>query len=242
MLARRLKNQSMNRPFARLPRSLRPPIRDILRGVSTAAEVTEELLKPAAPLIPEPVRSLFAATLKAVETAGQAELHQPLDRDDIERAVGFIDGSGTDKTYSRAFRRVLIGAWARSRAMNSPSPVHLSATVAAMVINSIDDASAGSGSHRRAAEVLAQLRKRHAVGNVPGTPISRSVEDQNQADLDLVGIFVWLLAERAHSADEEERLLQLATTLVHTLQGEVLQRLDDAAALADELQRLADYL
>ena len=50
-----------------------------------AAEVTEELLKPAAHLVPEPVRSLFAATLKAVEAAGQAELHEPLDRAEVEK-------------------------------------------------------------------------------------------------------------------------------------------------------------
>lgn len=231
----------MNQRSRNLPRALQAPIRDVLRGVSTAAEITEELLKPATPLLPKPVRSLFTSTLKAVEAAGQAELRQPLDPADIECAVEFLNGTDSSKEHSSTFLRVLVNAWDRSRAINSPSPVHISETLASMSIRGSGDSSGASG-HARAAEIIVNLRTSHCIGRVPGTPLSLNSEDQRQTDLDLAGIFVWLLAERDQSADDEERLLQLATALVHTLQEEVLEQFGDTAALAEELRRLAAFL
>ena len=60
------------RKFSLLP-DLNMPIRDALRGVASLADATEDMLEPAAKLLPEPLRSRFQQ--RVPQSVGQSCSH-----------------------------------------------------------------------------------------------------------------------------------------------------------------------
>ena len=62
------------------------PLRDALRGVATLVDATEDVLEPAAQLLPEPLRSRFKHSLDALEAAWKRLISAPTDAQQIQKA------------------------------------------------------------------------------------------------------------------------------------------------------------
>lgn len=220
---------------------LQMPLRDALRGVATLADATEDMLEPAARLLPEPLRSRFHHALTSLEQAGRRLIHAPIDTKQIETASHFLIATETDAGASGSCATVLVYAWEH---LNEASVDHrhmISETIVAdrlartrgtMGITGVDFAAA----------VLMDLRRSSAIGRMPGLARGTAAEDQPEVDLALLSIAVWLLSGRATSLAEEERLLDLSMALVRALENEARQAFADNAGLASFLAATSAHL
>jgi hypothetical protein len=227
-----------------LPRALKMPLRDILRGVTTVADLTEEVLEPATALLPSPVQSTFKSALATFEGAGASAVTPRVDQDDIARASAFLFGSDTSRQALETFVNVLAYAWEHMQAGNDDRHLLLSETVAAasLAVTARGDAKTA---HARAATLLMALRKTNAASRLPGIPMTgpmTSEEERVYIDQILLAATAWLLSDRALGLAEEERLLELSMALVQALGEEVLEGFADQTSLAEQLKSLADHL
>ena len=72
--------------FSFLP-GMQMPLRDALRGVTSLADATEDMLEPATRLMPEPLRARFRHALESLEAAGKRLLDAPIDTNQIHTAA-----------------------------------------------------------------------------------------------------------------------------------------------------------
>lgn len=232
------------RPKLPLPRALKMPLRDILRGVTTVADLTEEALEPATALLPDAVQSTFRSALATVEGAGASAVTPNIDHVDILRASGFLNSTDTSRDALETFVSVLAFAWERAASGDGDQHLLLSETVAAASLAMIDmgDKRARAIPYERGAALLLALRKANAASRLPGMPMTPNEQQRAYIDRTLLAAFVWLLSERALDLAEEERLLELSLALIQALGSDTAQGFEDQAQLAEQLQNLASHL
>lgn len=224
-----------------LPSAVKMPLRDILRGVATVADVTEEILEPAKSLLPGPVRAGFRTALAMVDAAGSRAVKPPIDEDDIAMASGYARGTDADGDGAGALVRVLAFAWAIATEESPIAHVMFSETIAARSLAVHQDRSAETPLERTA-DILTYLRSDGVAGRFPGLSGKAAPEEQEQIDLTLTACFVWLLADRANSVEEEEDLFRWAFALTHAHRRAILTSVSDVASLAAQLESLANHL
>jgi|GEM_PF-1332230 len=217
------------------------PLRDILRGITTVADLTEEVFEPATALLPLPVQSSFRSALATFEGAGASAVTPRLDLADIARASGFLQGSDTSREALETFVNVLAYAWEHAQSKSVDQHLLFSETVAAASLAVIGPGDAET-SHARAAAILMALRKTNAASRLPGIPMTPSEDERASIDQILLAACVWLLSERAPDLAEEKRLLKLSLALVQALRHEVPAYFADQTLLAEQLQSLAEHL
>ncbi|MCI5110070.1 MAG: hypothetical protein MRY75_05905 [Marivita sp.] len=228
------------RKFSLLP-DLNMPIRDALRGVASLADATEDMLEPAAKLLPEPLRSRFQHAMQALEQAGKRLIHAPIDMDQIRAAAEFATGSTADPSGVPAAARVIVYAWEH---LNETSVEHrhlISETIVADRLSRLGRDSALTGCQNTAAIVL-DLRQSSAIGLMPGLARGITDAEETEVDLALVAIAVWLASKRAENLVEEEKLLDLSMALVRALQTEAASALGNPGAFADFLSDTSSHL
>lgn len=229
-----------------LPRALKMPLRDVLRGVTTVADLTEEILEPATALLPGPVQSTFRSALATFEGAGASAVTPRIDPADIARASAYLQGVDVSRDALETFVNVLAFAWERGQAGHDGQHLLFSETVAAARLATAEIANAGKRVagivHARAAALLTVLRKSTAASRLPGIPMTPGEKERASIDRTLLAAFTWLLSERALDLGEEERLLELALALIQALGDDALDGMDDQALLAEQLQSQADHL
>jgi hypothetical protein len=228
------------------------PLRDMLRGVTTVADLTEEILEPATALLPGPVQSTFKSALATFEGAGASAATPRIDPDDIAKASAYLKGLDISHDALETFVNVLAFAWERGQAGHDGQHLLFSETVAAASLVAAGKADAGKGAtteahHASAAAILTALRRSTAASRLPGIPlvqgpITPGPKERAAIDRTLLAACAWLLSERALDLGEEERLLGLALALVEALGDDVLGEMDDQTLLAEQLQSLADHL
>ncbi len=224
-----------------LPRALKMPLRDILRGVTAVADLTEEVLEPATALLPGPVHATFKSALATFEGAGARAVTPSIDAADIARAASYIKGKDSSRDALETFVNVLAFAWERAQTGNEDQYLLLSETVAAASL-AVGSKGEVEAAEMRAADLLLALRKTNAASRMPGIPMSPGEEERAYIDQILLATTVWLLSERALDLAEEERLLELSRALVQAIGDEVRGSFADRDQLANQLRRLADHL
>ena len=225
-----------------LPRALKMPLRDMLRGVATVADVTEEMLEPAAALLPKPVQSSFRAALATFEDAGHRAVTPTVDLADIARAAAYLRGKDSTRTALETFVNVLAHAWERAlSADDTRQHLLFSETVAAASL-AVRRQGASKTPYRHAAAVLASLRRANAASKLPGTPMASSENEQAYIDRSLLSSAVWLLSERGSTLKEEERLFELAFALTQALENDMQLGMADEGVLAERIENLAEHL
>lgn len=222
-------------------RALKGPFRDILRGMTSVAGATEDMLHPAARALPGPLRDAVKQALRALEGQGDRLLTPDITQDDVRRAAAFLRGEAHGRGEAAGCARVLAFAWARLRSANPDYHHMLSETVAASRLVALRRGGPlGAADH--AAHLFADLRGWHVAGHAPGLPVPLSQDEQDAVDLKLVAVMVWLLSERGADIAEESALLDMAMALARACRDSVLGAIGDPDRLARELKTLSDHL
>ncbi len=206
------------------------PLRDALRGVATLADATEDMLEPAAQLLPEPLRSRFRHALASLERAGKRLTHAPIEIDQIDTAAGFLQSDTTGAPGAGTCASVLAYAWKHLHEAGSGHRHMISETILAERLHRARQKSGAEGVEFAAA-ALAGVRGSSAIGLMPGLARSTSREERAEIDLDLLTIGVWLLAARAETKAHEEKLLDLSKALVRALHQDAQVAFQDAPSL-----------
>lgn len=227
-------------PIPRLT-ALQLPLRDALRGVATLAEVTEELLEPAAALLPGTVRDGFRSAVHAIEGAGKRLMTAPITLDSVRASSRVLSQGAGDRDALATMAVVIAYAWEHLRDAGHEHHLMISETMLAGHLAS-GSALAGSTAPERAASLVADIAGSAVIGRPPGMPAVGSDADRAAIDTGLVSIMVWLLAMRAETMEEEEKLLDLASALVTAMGEETRAALVDRALLAGHMESLAAHL
>lgn len=220
---------------------LQRPLRDALRGMATLADSTEDMLEPAARLLPEPLRSRVTDALASLEQAGKRLLHAPLDTDRIAAAARFLTGDETGAEAAGRCASVMVYAWEHLDEAGFAHRHLISETIVAERLACTAAAARGAGAEVAAA-LLADLRISSAIGRMPGLARGITATEEAEVDLALLAIAVWLLSARAETLAQEEKLLHLAMGLVRALQGEAREAFADQRRLAAFLAATSAHL
>ncbi|MCR9122436.1 MAG: hypothetical protein NXH91_09180 [Phyllobacteriaceae bacterium] len=227
-------------PIPRLT-ALQLPLRDALRGVATLAEVTEELLEPAAALLPGTVRDGFRSAVHAIEGAGKRLMTAPITLDSVRTASGVLSYGTRDRDALATMAVVIAYAWEHLRDAGHEHHMMISETMLAGHLAS-GSALAGSTAPERAASLVTDIAGSAVIGRPPGVPAMGSDADRVAIDTGLVSIMVWLLAMRAETMEEEEKLLDLASALVSAMAEDTAAAMVDHDRLAGHMEALAAHL
>lgn len=228
-------------PFTRTWPNLAMPLRDALRGVATLVDATEDVLEPAAQLLPEPLRSRFKHSLDALEAAGKRLISAPTDAQQIQKASKFLSGSEAGTDAMEACASILVYAWEHLNDTSIDHRLMISETIVADQLSSVRDKSS-SPAPNLGAEVVIALRQSSAIGRVPGLTGGIASKDKQQVDLSLLAIAVWLLSSRSNTLEEEEKVLDLSQALVSALQVDVSDLFSDTGKLAGFLAETSAHL
>ena len=222
-----------------------PPLRDLLRGAKTAAEVTEESLAPASNLLPGTLAALFRATLETLEASGRALVANPPSAEDIRAASRYLAGIETGLRTIDNFVSVFGSGWDRCVANERPRQrLQFSETIAGLKVAALaGEMGEGRSREFRAARIIVAMRKVHATARVPGTPIMLTAEQRFRANLAMFAVALWLLADRPERHSEEDRILDLSYALTNSQgSGELFSELNDVEAIGFELARLRPHV
>lgn len=77
---------------------------------------------------------------------------------------------------------------------------------------------------------------------MPGFIATLSAQSQQEIDLSLLAIIVWLLSDRAATLAEEENLLELSLALVTAIQTDVSAALGNSEKLAQIIESSSEHL
>lgn len=221
--------------------ALKGPLRDILRGMTSFAGATEDMLAPAARALPGPLRDAAKQALRALEGRGEQLLTPHTTRDDIARAGAFLRGDMHGRRDAACCARVLAFAWARLHSADPAYHPMLSETVASSRLVALRKGGPrGAADH--AAHLFMDLRAWHVAGHAPGLPVPLARDEQDAVDLKLFAVMVWLLSDRGADVTEEGALLEMAMALALARRPQVLGAIGDPDRLALELATLSDHL
>ncbi|MEM9048330.1 MAG: hypothetical protein AAGC92_06390 [Pseudomonadota bacterium] len=230
-----------------MPVRLTMPLRDALRGLRSAAELSEAVLKPASDLLPAPLRDVLRQTLHQAERVGRRALSAPMpDAPSMARAVDALDGGLEPAAAGNALFPVLVFGLERALSVEDANRLMMSETVTALAAREAMERPA-SGRSERAASLLDALLQANAVAPAPGTGFAMDAETARRAALALFAVCLWLMAERpgatAPQAGDETRILALCIALCQAVEPQIHALLDESGTeRADALHQLADMV
>ena len=201
-----------------LPPVVGLPIRDVLRGLESLAEITESNLEAAGKAIPQPLRVSLGAILNVLQLVGKQLSASEVELGQIRLAVGFVDGTRSDVTGAEALARILTHAWEILCSDDDPDRILWSETVTAARLVSMPRVT-DQLPHDRAALILDRLHNVHDMGKLPGDQQSQASGDHDARDIIPIAVLVWLLAERGDDLAEEDQLLKMAYALAKATHG-----------------------
>ena len=227
-----------SKPSRPLPPEVTAPLRDVLRGVRAATDMSEDILRPLGGLVPSALRDTLRKAVAAAERAGnEITRYEAPNPDEIAAASAMLESGAGD---AAALTRVLSYGLERALGSENARHVMISETVAALALRSA--LAGGGGRAARAARIVQALSRSHVAGRVPGTGLALDGAERARIDRALVGVMLWLMAERAEYPGDEARILQLSVGLAGALSEEVGAVLADRDALARELDQLAGMI
>ena len=220
---------------------LKLPLRDIIRGASVLADTTDNILAPAAGLLPPRVRTQVGRILNRVRRTGKRLVTSSVTRDQIRIAASFVSGTVQDNAAAECCATVFGNAWEHLHDA-AGTPRHLiSETILAARLSRMMRPASGPPA-QAAAELIVGLRDSSALwptASLAGIPPDR---ERTDVDLLLVAIVVWLLTDRPAMLREDEALLDLAFALISAVRQNVLVAIRNRDQLAALLAETAAHL
>ncbi len=220
---------------------LQKPLRDAFRGMSAIAGATEEMLDPAAKLLPRPVRDRFRDALSAVGNAGKGLTAAPVGPGQIRMAADFVRGRTGGREGAENCAAVFCCAWERLQEAAPDPRLLISETFLAGQLARLP-ASDPSSPGAAAAALVSLVRSSNVIGRLPGVAAGVSDRGRDTIDLGVTAIVVWLLAARDGRIAEEEKLLSLSAALVAAVRDDVLGVIDQPDKLAELLLNASAHL
>ncbi len=220
------------------PSSLRMPVRDFVRGIAGFANIGAQAVRNVPSILPQPVEERLRTAIMELEAAVAQILRADITTADILCASRFVIGDGAD---APCLVRVMAYAWEQLRSSRRNTRDLFSETVAATHLALEGTAALGSGP-ARACRIVGLLRRSGAIGMPPGLPLHRKSAEQEEVDLCLFAMVLWLLAERPETIAAEDNLLELSAILTLVHRAEVIASMDDGQALAFQLASLSEQL
>lgn len=227
-------------PMKVLP-DLKLPLRDILRGAASLAETTDDILAPAAELLPSHIRSQVGDILKRIRRAGKRLMTSPVTRDQVVTAAEFVAGVARDVAAAECCATVIGNAWEHLHDAAGTRRHLISETMLAAHLSRMTRQDQPSP-ERSAAELIIRLRTSSAFWPAASLGVGPTASERQEVDLALVAIIVWLLTDRPASIREEEILLDLALALVGAIREDVLSSIEAPDRLASILADTAAHL
>ena len=220
------------------------PLRDALRGVRTARSVSLQILRPARPRLPVPLRQLARGAGAAASRASALALGRfPPGRRDLTAATAYLHATRQDRSTRQAFATVFARGLDRCLADRASGPVLVSETAIAACLarHRREDDPEWTG-HRRAAELARILSRRRVAGRLPGTGLGTAADLRATIDMAIAATMLWLCAGRAATAAGEKRMLAMAREIVATLAPEITDAFASPARLERQLASLSAML
>lgn len=222
-------------------RSIKAPLRDVLRGLSNAAEWTEGSFKPIAPLLPGPVRTAFLGALRSFENAVRRDQVSKLRLERVQSASAFLRGNVDDLDAIGNCANVIgfaLGYLSHAEEKNTQWIV--SEAIMAARLRRLDKDNATSRS--RAATVFKLVFESGALTHIPRLSPSVTSPFDDDAERWLTAALVWLLSVRAEGRHEEVMLLEMAMGLVRAFPNEDSPLTMKPDVLDKRLRNLARHL
>lgn len=224
-----------------LKSTVKMPLRDLLRGVSSFAAATNEAMTPAAPALHFPILSPFLLANDAMGMASARVADTEADVAEIAAASAALKAMDRHLVDRLVFCRVFAQAWSRLLSLGKSKSLIVSEV---LVAGGYERGwmKPGKTPHDAAANIVVSLRKMRAAGRFPGTPFPATPEEQSDIDMSLFATALWLLADRERNVAEENRLLELAFAFTTAQKDMVISSLRERESLAKSLRDLAEQL
>lgn len=220
---------------------IKMPLRDLLRGMSAFATVTNEAMRPSGSTLPFPIPSPFLSALDAVGMASARMVDIEVDVADIAAASSALKAAGSQPVDGMMFCRVFVQAWSRLLSVSSSKHLIISEVIVAGGFER-SRMKPVSTPYDHASNLILSLRKMHAAGRLPGTPFPAAPEEQPDIDVTLYATLLWLLADRERDIADENRLLEMAYAFTKAQEDQVTSSFGTRESLANSLQALAEQL
>ncbi len=224
-----------------MPTALALPLRDLLQGMRTAANLSEELLGPAGRLMPPPLRDVLKDTLEAAERVGKRTMERtPPSAEDMAAVGTILSGETPPSPLEREVANVL--GYGLEHALAATPDDHL---MISELVTSLSFASAlarpklTADPARNAATAALALSEAHAAGTVPGTGFALGEDAEQRINRAIFAVMMWLLTDRPEHPEDEARLLALSTGLAQASAKDVEAAFHDPETLTSQLAQLA---
>lgn len=227
-----------------MPSALVLPLRDAARGVGTVASRSRRLLGPSAAHLPDPLRDLAHRMIDgALRASEQSPFRRHPAAADIAASCDVLAGTLSPARGARPLAAVLAFALETGLRVEGRAVPLVSETVLALAAgDALRAAGEDTDAPMRAAMLIARLVDAPVAGALPGMPLGLGTAERGPMEHVLVAALLWLLAERADLATDEDELLALCLSLTEAAFGEIEPVLGDPEALSAELHRLADVI
>jgi hypothetical protein len=232
----------MGAPSTRLlPGFLELPLRDTLRGVRTARDLSGEFLRPAVRRMPSPIQRLLHETAEIAHMASRRIVGPPPDLAAMAVAAEVIGGTAAPRQAGETLAPLVVFGLEKALALDETTPLLSSEMLAAVAIGEALREPAAS-SPERVARILARLGRNHATGHLPGTGIGLDEADRRRIHRALFAVGLWILAERPADPADEERILEIAIGLARATDAGGLEPSAEVDAVAAALGQFAGLI
>ena len=114
----------MGAPTTRLlPAFLEMPLRDTLRGVRTARDLSEELLRPAVRRMPSPIQRLLHDTAEIAHKASRRTVGAPPDLGGMAVAADVIGGTAPPRHAGETLAPLVVFGLEKALALDETTPL-----------------------------------------------------------------------------------------------------------------------
>ena len=224
-----------------LKSAIKMPLRDLLRGVSAFAAVTNQAMTPVGSALPFSIPSPFLLANDALGLASVRVADIEVDVAEVAAASAALTAPDCKSLDRLVFCRVFVQAWSRLLSLSPSKHLIVSEVIVAGGFERgwIEP---GNTPYDTAANIVLILRTMRAAGRFPGTPFPTTSGEQSDIDMSLYATVLWLLADRERGIAEENRLLELAFGFTMAQKDLVTSNLQTVEALAMSLRDLAEQL
>lgn len=225
----------MQKTGSLIPELLTMPLRDVARGLSGVAPLTEDALAPVYSALPKPLQTALRDTIDAIKSGGASVVSFGVDVGEIERASLFVSGAPSRSEDAAICAKVIAFAWDRLKPGQLASETVLAPYLAT-------NPGKGATPFEHAAALLLGMAESNAFGRAPGLPLPDAGDVRADVALALVAPVIWLLADREETLEADVHLLELANALAGAFEDTIRSALSDRDHLAELLRTMANHL